>query len=142
MGSPEKEKAVATVADRLPLKRSWTVLLLTGIEAVCVFTVTAAKAGVVLGAVAATISGWTLALHRDIIRIPILLLAIAGAGLNLYLVAQRRRLRNNPAAAWRRKPLSKGERFRTTLVVWLSVCTLVLAAAEIYFHRLFHHTIM
>jgi DNA-binding transcriptional LysR family regulator len=140
--NPETDDAVLSETDRLPVKRSWAALLLTFIEAVCVFSVAAAKAGVLLGSAAAIATGWSVSLHRDAIRIPVLLVAMTGAGFNLYLIWKRRRLRNSPAAAWRKRALPKRERLRTGVVLWLSVLTLILGAAEIYFHRLLHHTIM
>jgi len=140
--NPETDDAVLSKAEGLPVKRSWTVLLLAFIEAVCVFSVAAAKAGILLGSAAAVATGWSVSLHRDSIRIPVLLVAFTGAGFNLYLIWKRRRLRNSPAAAWRKRPLTKRERLRTGLVLWLSVLTLILGAAEIYFHRILHHTII
>lgn len=140
--NPETDNAVLSKAERLPVKRSWAVLLLAFIEAVCVFSVAAAKAGILLGSAAAIATGWSVSLHRDSIRIPVLLVAMTGAAFNLYLIWKRRRLRNSPAAAWRKRALTKRERLRTGIVLWLSVLTLILGAAEIYFHRLLHHTIM
>ncbi len=138
----ETDPAALSEAERLPVKRSWAVLILAFIEAVCVFTVAAAKIGILVGAAGAVLAGWAVILHRDAIRIPVLLVAMTGAGFNLYLIWKRRRLRNSPAAAWRKRPLTKQERVKTALVFWLAVVTLVLGAAEIYFHRLLHHTIM
>jgi hypothetical protein len=109
---------------------------------VCVFSVAAAKAGIVLGSTAAILAGWSISLHRDAIRIPVLAVAATGAGGNLYLIWKRWRLRNRPAAAWRKRPLTKRERLKTGLVLSLSGLTLVVTAAEIYFHRLLNHTIM
>jgi hypothetical protein len=142
MSPPETDDSSLSNGERLPVKRSWAVLFLAFIEAVCVFSVAAAKAGVLLGSAAAIATGWSVSLHRDAIRIPVLLVAMTGAGFNLYLLWKRRRLRNSPAAAWRKRPLTKRQRLKTALVFWLSLLTLVLGAAEIYFHRLLHHTIM
>ena len=138
----ETEDTVTPESERLPVKRTWGSLILASVEAICVFSVAAAKAGILLGGTAAIFTGWAVWLHRDVIRIPVLLVAIAGAGFNLYLLSKRRRLRNSAAAAWRKRPLSKRERLKTQLVFWLSVLTLIMAATEIYLHRLLHHTIM
>src|SRR5260370_23982053 len=119
--NPETDDAVLSKTDPLPVKRSWAVLLLAFIEAVCVFSVAAAKAGVLLGSAAAIATGWSVSLHRDAIRIPVLLVAMTGAGFNLYLIWKRRRLRNSPAAAWRNRALTNRERLSTGLGVWLSV---------------------
>lgn len=126
----------------VPVKRSWGLLILAVIEAFCIFFVILAKTGLVVGGLAAFAVGWARYLHRDIIRVPVLLVAIAGAGLNLYLLWKRQQLRDAPAAAWRKKALTKRERFRIALVLSLSILTLAFAASEIYLHRLIHHTIM
>ncbi len=141
MNPSETDAAALSETERLPVKRSWAALILAFIEAVCVFTVGAAKVGILVGTMGAVLAGWAVILHRDAIRIPVLLIAMTGAGFNLYLIWKRRRLRNSPAAAWRKRPLTKRERVKTALVFWLSIGTLLLGAAEFYFHRLLHHTV-
>lgn len=142
MNPTESADQISSDAGRIPLTRSWTVLILAFIEAACVFSVAVAKAGIVLGSGAALLMGWSLALHRDAIRIPVLLMAIVGAGINLYMSWKRWRLRSSPAAAWRKKPFTQREKLRIGLVLGLSIVTLVVAVAEIYFHRLLNHTLM
>jgi hypothetical protein len=126
----------------LPVKQGWGAFMLAAVEAVCVFTVGAAKAGFLLGGMAAFAAGWSKYLHRDLIRIPVLLTAIAGAGLNLYVLWRRQRLRNAPAAAWRKKALTKREQLRIVLVLSLAILTLAFVISEIYLHRLVHNTII
>jgi hypothetical protein len=142
MGISKNDSAVLASEEPVPLKRSGITLILAFIEAVCVFSVAAAKAGIVLGSTAAILAGWSISLHRDAIRIPVLAVAAAGAGGNLYLIWKRWRLRNSPAAAWRKRSLTKRERLKAGLVLSLSGLTLIVTAAEIYFHRLLRHTIM
>ena len=137
---PKAETPVKLVELHLPIRTSWTALIISIIEAVCVFSVAAAKTGLVLGSAAATLTGWTLSLHQDVIRIPLLLIAIVGSLINLYLLWRAHRLRAAPSAAWRRRPLTTREHWRIALVFSLSVVTLGLGMAEIYFHRIFHHT--
>lgn len=131
-----------TAFSEAPIGKGWTALILAVIEAVCVFAVMAAKAGLLVGAVAVFAASWAQYLHRDLFRIPILLLAIVGAGVNLYLVWRFLNLRNQPAAAWRKKPLTDRAKWRMGIVLGLAVVTLAIAAAEIYLHRSLHHTIM
>lgn len=125
-----------------PMGKSWTALVLAALEAVCVFTVMTAKAGLLVGSVAVFAAGWARYLHRDLFRIPILLLAIVGAVVNLYLVWRFFSLRNRRAAAWRKKALTAQSKWRIGTVLFLSAFTLALALAEIYLHRTMHHTIM
>ncbi|HWX53449.1 MAG TPA: hypothetical protein VN176_02535 [Verrucomicrobiae bacterium] len=142
---PESPGSTSTTTDAAiapPLGRSWGVLALAVLEALCVFSVAIARAGIVLGASSAAAVGWANFFHRDIFRLPVLFLAIAGALFNLYLLWNARRLRNAPAAAWRKRPLTRRESWRIGLVFTLSLVTLATAATEIYFHRAIHHTIM
>jgi len=125
-----------------PVTRSWGAFLLATVEALCLFVVTAGRAGFVLSSIAGAAAGWAKLLHQDIFRIPALLLAIGGSMFNLFLLWRSHRLRNAPAAAWRKKPLTTKARWRIGLVLTLSVSTLMVAGAEIYFHRLFHHSII
>lgn len=139
---PKAETPVKLAELHLPIRTSWTTLIISIIEAVCVFSVAAAKTGLVLGAAATALTGWTLSLHQDVIRIPLLLIAMAGAFINLYLLWKAHRLRTAPSAAWRRRPLTTRERWRIALVFSLAVATLVLGMTETYLHRLLHHTVI
>lgn len=125
-----------------PVGKSWVALTLAVIEAVCVFAVMTAKAGILVGAVAIFMAGWAKYLHRDILRIPALLVAILASLINLYLVGKFFSLRNRPAAAWRKRPLTASDKLRLGLVLSFGMITLALALTEIYFHRSFHHTLM
>jgi len=128
--------------EHVPVGRSWGALALTVVESICVFAVGAAQTGVLAGSVAVGSTGVASFIHREIFRVPILLAAIVVAALNLYLLWNARRLRNAPAAAWRKRPLTSRERFRIGLVLGLSLATLAIAAWEIVLHRRLHHTIM
>jgi len=43
--------------------------------------------------------------HRDAIRIPMMILALLGAVINLYVIWKVRRLRSRPASQWRQQPV-------------------------------------
>src|SRR5579864_5744502 len=76
--------------------------------------------------------------HSDALRIPMMLLALAGALINLYVIWKIRRLRNNPAAQWRRQPLSKKTIYSERLQIGLAILTLALLCAEWITHPLVH----
>jgi hypothetical protein len=144
-GLPGKEFVQATEdfeQSHIPLKRSWGAFFLATIEAVCLFVVTAGRTGIALSAISASVTGWITFLHRDIFRIPALLLAIIGSVLNLWILWRSHRLRNSPSAVWRKRPLTAKERWRISIVLVLSVLTLFTAAFEIHLHRLIHHSFM
>ena len=131
-----------SVQSTQPLGRSWSVLALATIEAICVFSVAAARSGLVLGSAGIFVAGWAQFLHRDVFRIPALLVAAGGAAVNLLTLWKAHRLRNMRSASWRRVALTRTERFRIGLIFSLSVITIVLTSLEIHYHRLFHHTII
>lgn len=144
VGKSEAEAAQANAdidPSLIPIKQSWGAFLLALVEALCVFVVAAGKAGIALSAISATAAGSAaLFVHRDSFRIPALLLAIIGSLFNLFLLWRFQQLRNAPAAAWRKRPLTTTQRWRIGLVLVLSVVTLITAGAEIYFHRVLHHS--
>ena len=76
--------------------------------------------------------------HSDIIRVPMMAIALIGSVLNLFVIWKVRKLRNRPAAQWRQKPISpqklRSERFQ----IALSILTLLLLAAEWITHPMIH----
>jgi hypothetical protein len=91
-----------------------------------------------LGAFAAASSVLKLAdrMHIDAIRIPMMLLALAGSLLNLIVLWQVWRLRRRSASAWRQQPVSKQKKVSEWFQLALSVVTLFLLAAEFVAHRI------
>lgn len=78
------------------------------------------------------------ALHRDSIRIPMLIIAVVGAVLNLVVLAWIKHLRERPEAQWRRRELSPKQRRSERLQVAMAVLTLVLVGAETWTHAILH----
>ena len=91
-----------------------------------------------IGAFAAASSVLKLAdrMHIAAIRIPMMLLALAGSLLNLVILWQIWRLRRRPASAWRQQPLSRQKKLSEWFQLALSVLTLFLLAAEFVAHRI------
>lgn len=73
-------------------------------------------------------------LHANWIRVPMIVLALAGSLLNLVILAQLRRLRNRPASQWRMQPLSPHKIRMERWQMVLSIATLMLIVVEEYFH--------
>ncbi len=77
--------------------------------------------------------------HSDAIRIPMMLIAVLGSLINLYVIWRIRSLRSRPAAQWRMTAPSvkqiRSERFQITL----AVITLLLVVAEWITHRIVHN---
>ncbi len=76
--------------------------------------------------------------HQDAIRIPMMVLALLGAAINLYVVGKVRRLRSRPASKWRQQPVPKKKLNSERFQIALSVLTLLLLAAEWITHPLVH----
>jgi hypothetical protein len=104
-----------------------------------VFTVNSIRVGIGLAALAAgSIAAPLVPLHRDSIRIPMLVIAVLGAVVNLLLLAWVRRQRNRPEAQWRRRELSKKQRLSERLQVVMAIMTLVLVGLEVWTHAILH----
>jgi hypothetical protein len=93
-----------------------------------------------VGAFAAASGALKLAdrMHIAAIRIPMMLLALAGSLLNLVVLWQVWRLRRRPASAWRQTAVPKKKLASEWLQFTLSILTLVLLAAEFVAHRILH----
>jgi hypothetical protein len=88
---------------------------------------------------AATAAGPATGLHANRFRIPMLALAGLGAVVNLVLLWNAERMRRNPAARWRMRPLSRKERWEKGIQLGASILTLLLIAGELLAHPMFHH---
>jgi MFS family permease len=113
------------------------------LQALCpaVIALSAVRVAIGLGALAAA-AGTDAAprgFHQDLIRIPMMLFALIGAILNLFVIWQLRRLRKRPAAQWRLNPVPKTKLRSERIQIALAVLTFILLAAEWLTHPLIHH---
>jgi ABC-type uncharacterized transport system permease subunit len=133
-----------------PLFRFWPAqrflslgpLGLAFIQGACAATVLLSGVRTALGfssLVAAAAAGPATGFHANSIRIPMLTLAGIGAVVNLFLFWNAERLRRNPSARWRMRPLTRRERLGRRMQIGTSLLTLFLIAAELFAHTLFHH---
>jgi hypothetical protein len=79
-------------------------------------------------------SGW----HRDAIRIPMMIAAVAGSLINLFVIWRIRALRARPSSQWRIQPATPKQRRSEVFQIALSVVTLILVAAEWITHPMVH----
>ena len=105
------------------------VLAISGFRVLIGLTALAAAAGV-----NAPAKGF----HQDMIRIPMMWLALLGAVANLYTVWRVRSLRARPAARWRVRPVSREKLRSERWQIALAIVTLVLLAAEWMTHPMLH----
>jgi predicted anti-sigma-YlaC factor YlaD len=121
---------------------AWGSLALAAAESLCVAAVGLSGIRVALGLtslLAAGAAGPAQGFHRNALRIPFLAAGAIGACLTLLLLWNEERLRKNPAAAWRIRPLTKSQRRRRWFNLTVAIVTLLLVGAEITTHSWFHH---
>jgi hypothetical protein len=120
---------------------SWGSLALAAAESICVAAVGLSGLRVALGMtslIAAGAGGPASGFHSNAIRIPLLILGAVGALVSLLLLWNEYRLRRNPSAAWRMRPLSASQRRWRWFQLIAAIMTLLLVAAELITHPLFH----
>jgi hypothetical protein len=129
MAMPDKWKLV-----------NWSSLFFAILQSVCsaFIALNGVRLLIGIGAFAAASGVLKLAdrMHIDAIRIPMMLLALAGSLLNLVVLWQVWRLRKRPASAWRQQPVSTRKKTSEWIQFTLSVLTLFLLAAEFLAHRI------
>src|SRR5580700_8218487 len=76
--------------------------------------------------------------HRDGIRIPMMIAALAGSLINLYVIWRIRSLRARPSSQWRVQAVSAKQRRSEVFQIVLAVVTLILVAAEWITHPMVH----
>ena len=127
--------------------RSW-ILSLTGLmfivlQSACTAVMAISGVRVIIGlgalAAAAGVHHPATGFHADAIRIPMMVVAVAGSLINLYVVWRIRSLRARPSSQWRVAPVSYKQRRSETFQIALAVLTLLLVAAEWITHSIIHH---
>ena len=90
-----------------------------------------------LGALAAVTTGAQTppgGLHRDAIRIPMMILAVIGSLVNLYIIWRVRSLRKSPSSQWRQQTIPRKRILSENAQIAMAILTLVLVAAEFFSH--------
>ena len=144
---PPRSKAETAPGGRLEKVNrlgflSGTSLLLALLQSLCTAVLTISSLRVVIGvaALSAGILKPLEPLHHDaIIRVPMLIIAIAGSVTNLLVLAWIWRMRRLPSAEWRKREISKKEKRSERLQVALAVATLILVALEAWIHPILNH---
>ena len=88
-----------------------------------------------LAAVAAGAKGPATGFHQDAIRIPMMVLAVLGSCINLYMIWRIRSLRKRPSSQWRQQPISSRRLWGERVQITLAVVTLILVVAELLSHH-------
>jgi hypothetical protein len=139
-GQPSSAESAAGLLPGNTKLITWSALFFAVLQSVCsaFIALNGVRLLIGVGAFAAASSALKLAdrMHIATIRIPMMVLALAGSVLNLVVLWQVWRLRRRPASAWRQQPVSKKKFASEWLQFTLSVLTLLLLAAEFVAHRM------
>jgi hypothetical protein len=140
LGTPQSEldEAVGTSTARR-WAFSLTSLFFIVIQSACslVMAVSGLRVLIALGALAAVTAGAQApptGLHRDEIRIPMMILAVLGSLINLYVIWRIRSLRKRQSSQWRQQPISRKRIWGENTQIALAILTLILVAAELFAH--------
>jgi hypothetical protein len=122
----------------------WASLLFAVLQSLCTAVLTLSGIRVAIGltalAAASGIYAPARGFHQDVIRIPMLALAAAGAIVNLAVLAWIWHLRARPSAQWRKREVSPKDRRSERLQLALAILTLVLVGLETWTHTIVHRT--
>jgi hypothetical protein len=143
--APAQELAADQPGESLSLRVrwfNWSAILFAILQSACTAVMAISGVRVAIGlsalAAAAGIHAPAKGFHQDAIRVPMMLLALVGSLINLFVIWRIRNLRKKPASQWRQKPLPASKRRAENLQIALSVLTLALLAAEWVIHPLVH----
>jgi len=121
---------------------NWSAFFFAVLQSVCsaFIALNGVRLLIGVGAFAAASGALKLAdrMHINAIRVPMMLLALAGSLLNLVVLWQVWRLRRRPASAWRQTAVPRQKIASEWFQFTLSVLTLLFLAAEFVAHRLLH----
>jgi len=133
--------------ERPARKRTWLVsvtsLVFIVLQSACtaVIAISGIRVAIGLSGLAAATIGIhapASGFHRDVIRIPMMILAAIGSLINLYVVWRIRTLRARPSSQWRVQPTTPKQRRSEFVQIALAIVTLALVAAEWIAHPMVH----
>src|SRR5437867_8676881 len=121
---------------------NWSSIVFAILQSACTAVIAISGVRVAIGlsalAAAAGIHAPAKGFHQDAIRIPMMIVALVGSLLNLFVIWKIRNLRSKPASQWRQKPIPSGKLNSERIQIVLSILTLVLLAAEWITHPMIH----
>ena len=126
-------------------RRSWIVALISFgfalLQSACTAVMAISGLRLVIGLTslaASAIPGFIFVIHADRIRDPMLIVAVLGSVVNLYVLWRIRSLRARPSSQWRVQPPTVKQKRSETVQLTISLLTLVLVVTESLFHHHLH----
>jgi hypothetical protein len=133
--------APVSLSTRLKLL-GWSGILFAILQSACTAVIAISGLRVAIGlsalAAAAGIHAPAKGFHQDAIRIPMMLFALFGSLINLFVIWKIRNLRSKPASQWRQTLVTSKKLNSERLQIALSALTLILLAAEWIIHPMIH----
>lgn len=121
---------------------SWPSFIFALLQSLCTAVIAVSGVRVAIGltalAEAAGVHAPAHGFHRDAIRIPMMVTALLGALINLFVIWRIRSLRRRPASQWRLTPPSAKKLNSERFQILLAVVTLALLASEWITHPMIH----
>jgi MFS family permease len=140
---PNAMAAPAESAGRRTRWINWSSFIFALLQSACTAVLAVSGIRVVIGlgalAAAAGTNAPARGFHQDAIRIPMMILALAGALINLYVLWRQWSLRRRPSSQWRIQPLTAKEKRSQWLQFVLAIVTLALLGLEWWTHTMLHH---
>lgn len=134
----ERQTTVVAAQKPVTVSRGWLIAASSFcfilLQSVCtaVMAVSGLRLIIGIGSLAAASTGIKLldTIHGDAIRIPMVMLALAGSLVNLYVIWRIRSLRSRASSSWRVTAATPSKKRAETLQIVLSLATMVLIATE------------
>jgi len=134
----KREVSIEISEEKTQKSRSWIVGLTSFffilLQSACtaVMAISGLRLLIGIGSLAAASSGLKVldAIHGDAIRIPMMVLAVGGSVVNLYVIWRIRSLRSRSSSAWRVSPITPEKQRAESIQIGLAIFTLLLVAIE------------
>ena len=125
--------------------RSWvlalTSLLFVLLQSACTAVMAISGLRFLIGVTslaASILPGFIFTIHAERIRVPMLILAVLGSVVNLYVLWRIWSLRSRRASQWRIQPVTAKQRRSERFQFVISILTLALVITESIFHHQLH----
>ena len=108
------------------------------IQGICALLMATNAGRALLGLASVTAAAKSSFIHSDPVRIPLMVVSALGATVVLYVLWNGWRLRNSSGALWRRRLLTRRERWSIGFALTCSVLTWALVIGEYVAHPIVH----
>ena len=145
--NPNLPAGPAIETKNVSSRRSWAVAITSFVfvvlQSACTLVMAVSGVRVLIGlsalAAASGLGRPSSGFHADAIRIPMMIVAVGGSILNLYVIWRIRSLRKRGASQWRTLPVQPSKRRAENAQIALAILTLVLVIAEYVTHLIVHN---